>query len=57
LAVAAEESNIFVPPHARVAAARSSAKAFPIGKPVKIPVPLGLPAVPTALDPSPSLPP
>jgi len=50
LAVAAEESNIFVPPHARVADARSSAKAFPIGKPVKIPVPLGLPPVPIPPD-------
>ena len=45
LLAAAEESSIFVPPHARVAEPRSNAKAFPIGKPVQIPAPLGLPPV------------
>ena len=50
LAAAVEESTIFAPPHARLAEARSNAKAFPIDKPVKIPVPLGLPPVPIPPD-------
>ena len=47
---ATEEINIFAPPHARLAEPRSNAKAFPIGKPVTIPTPLGLPPVPIPAD-------
>ncbi len=42
----AEEPGFFVPPHARLADPRPNGKAFPIGKPVAIPTPLGLPPVP-----------
>ncbi len=49
-ASAAEEINIFAPPHARRAEPRANAKAFPIGKPVTIPTPLGLPPVPIPAD-------
>ena len=48
---AAEEANIFVPPLARVAGQPASGKVFPIGKPVKIPAPLGLPDVPLTRSP------
>ena len=49
-AAAAEEGNIFAPPHARLAQPRSNVKAFPVGKPVTIPTPLGLPPVPIPAD-------
>ena len=51
IALAAEELNVFLPPHARIAEQPgSSGKAFPIGKAVKIPTPLGLPDVPIPPD-------
>jgi cytochrome c peroxidase len=49
-AAAAEESGLFAPPHARLAEPRSTAKAFPAGKPITIPTPLGLPPVPIPAD-------
>ena len=46
----AEDLNVFAPPHARLASPRPAGKSFPIGKPVTIPTPLGLPPVPVPAD-------
>ena len=50
LVLAGEGSIILAPPHARVTEPRAQAKVLPIGKPVTIPAPLGLPPVPIPAD-------
>ena len=50
LAVAGENPSIVAPPYARVLEPRGARGVMPIGKPVKIPTPLGLPPVPVPAD-------
>lgn len=49
-AAIAEEAGVFAPPYARVTEARPQGKLMPIGKPVQIPVPLGLPPLTIPAD-------